>query len=279
MVKERGAMFDHSHFFGFQKKLIAGSALVAISSTQSAFAVEDDLQTIFDNLVDTPTSTVTVPDDALDDINDSYWSIIGNMSSATIVLELAGNEDDNVFGLFDQADPTNQLTLFSGGASIGESASVSITSVMGGYEFSVGGDSAIFASEKFGYFLTGPGFINPTDPVQPVSPVTFFSDTSLNTDDSFDHMMAYQGEGESIMGGSMVWDEDTYALAWEDLLAQNHPEYENEPDFNDFVVLVKDVRPMAIPEPRTYLLLATTLGIAAALRRTPKRAPLRSSKK
>jgi hypothetical protein len=159
---------------------------------------------------------VTIGSDAdqLDNGLDTAWTSIGG-SSAAMVIEVAGYAPNNAFGIYNLADPGQRSQIFAGAAS--------------------GGASVSFLSPyiTFGFYLqnTSAGFV-------------WYSDSSLNKDGQLDHMVAYQGKGQTLnLGinpnnpvGSALWDSNSYLLGWEDL---NLGDY----DYNDMVVVVRNVSP------------------------------------
>ena len=117
------------------------------------------------------------------------------------MIELAGSAGKNSFGIYNAADPSQKIQLFSGKSG--------------------GGAQAILDSpySTFGFYLKTPkGY--------------WYSDAALNDPRKGpadqDHMVAYQGKGGTLAlgksvkhpAGSAEWDEDSYLLAWEDLNLQ-----------------------------------------------------------
>lgn len=177
----------------------------------------------------------------------SFWSIGATGSSENkIVLEIAGNAGSNTFGIFDPANSSNVLQLFSGTASAGWFTT--LTNLGGGnYSATLFNASAVpvstttanFGTDNvFGYYLSGPGG-------------TFFSAPSMNEaggstyPNGTPHMVAYEGDNTTTLktgNTSGLFLSNEYLLAWEDTLFGS-----SDLDYNDFVVLVESVHP--VPEP------------------------------
>ena len=102
----------------------------------------------------------------------------------------------------------------------------------------------VTSSPTFGFFLLTP------------QNNMFYSEASRNADGA-DHMVAYQGEGQTLnlpTVGTLPWNGNGFILAWEDLMASSW-----DYDYNDMVLMVESVT--GVPEPGSLLLLAT--GLAA----------------
>ncbi len=168
-------------------------------------------------------------------VTSDAWSIGASTGSfSKIVIEIAGNADDNTFGIYDLSNTGNRLEIFSGNSSAGDS---SVVEFLGGgkYELNFGNDDATFSSgANFGFYLSGPGG-------------DFFSDNEENPNGS-EQVVAYNGDdkrkADFFGAGASTWQSGEWVLAWEDLKYIG-----NDQDFNDFAVLVESVTPVPGPAP------------------------------
>jgi PEP-CTERM motif/Domain of unknown function (DUF4114) len=232
------------------KTLASLAALAALAAT-SAHATpirldgaEMNLQEVVDGFTVGGSSSVDVTTDQY--APDQAWaqnSIFG--AQGMIVLELAGYAGSNRFGIYDANDPTQRLQLFSGADSAGALARFEVRSNGAVYRDSVN-TSLTFSSQLFGFYLE--------------TPTGIWYSQSLRNADGDDHMVAYQGQGDTIespLGDTATWGSDLFLLGWEDLTARSWDQ-----DYNDFVVFVGGVKGANVPEPATLGLLG--LGLAAA---------------
>lgn len=194
----------------------------------------------------------------------ALWSIgSAGGSFNQIVLEIAGNQAQNSFGIFDPNNPSNYLQLFSGTASAGYKTTL-INNGGGSYTAIytdaagnvIGSATATFSTDNtFGYYLFGPDG-------------NFYSMMSLNDTSSaypngMPHMVAYQGNGSTVLkigNATGTWLPNEYIMAWEDT-----PFASSDLDYNDFVVAVESVTP--VPEPAVLGMFSLGLiGILFAVR-------------
>jgi hypothetical protein len=214
------------------------------------------LQGVLDGITVGGSSSVNVTTDALGDVQDTTWQIGGAGGAlATLIIELAGFANSNIFGIYDLANPSSMVQIFNGAATSGSQAVVSIL-LDGSVTVNFGDTGVDFAGNAFGFYLdstanaaNGGGL--------------FHSDTSLNSD-GLDHMYAYQGTGDTIQVGGFApgpWLSNEYILAWEDLVANVA-----DRDYEDMVLIVESVRPVPLP-PAVLLFGSALIGVTAIARR------------
>jgi hypothetical protein len=227
------------------KKLVTTTAIFAALAGASVHATpirldgsETNLQQVVNNLTLGGVSSVDV-------VNEQYaldegWqinSIFG--AQGRIVMELAGYAGVNSLGIYDIYNPNVRVQLFSGAASAGSTTSFDI-----GYDGTVFRNDmetgATFTTNLFGFYLNTPAGL-------------WFSQGDLNADRA-DHMVAYQGVGDHITGGR-TWGPDQFLLAWEDLASSSWDQ-----DYNDFVLFVRGVNGVQVPEPGVLGLLGLAIA-------------------
>lgn len=230
------------------KRLVISAAIVTALTAASAQATpirldgrEADLQEIVDGFTADGASSIDVTNDQY--ARDEGWlinSIFGAQSR--IVMELAGYAGVNSFGVYDIFAPNTRVELFAGSAGRGATAQFDIGADGRVYRNEVD-TGATFTSNLFGFYLNTPVGL-------------WFSQSDLNAD-AADHLVAYQGVGDSINTprGVRTWGSDMFLLGWEDLSARTWDQ-----DYNDFVVFVSGVDGVSVPEPATLGLLG--LGLA-----------------
>jgi hypothetical protein len=203
-------------------------------------------------------------------LSDQIWSIQPTRSNqrressiATIVVEVAGYQNLNEFGIYRIGNPSDRLLVFNGPSDAGDNRTITVS----GSTIRVGGSSMSgFTDGQFGFYLrSGSGAV-------------FYSQPALNVSadgpglSDHDHVATYQGaDGQRIWVGALPrssdltdsryrdWESSDYVLAWEDLPLSN-----SDGDYQDFVVLLRSgnysiLSP--VPEASTYITGAGALLI------------------
>ncbi|MBJ6801410.1 DUF4114 domain-containing protein [Geomonas sp. Red259] len=215
------------------------------------------MQQILDGITEGGTSRVNAFEDFFRDPGDALWTTGGTgSSSATMILEIAGNSSINSFGIYDASNKGNKAPLFNGyageGTKVGFSFDENLRLTVANYtEQSFANYS--FGSGTFGFYLDN-------------GSETFYSDTSNNVD-GFDHMVAYASQGGQVrLPGSSTytpWLQNEYVLGFEDTFGGG------DSDYNDLVLMVESVAP--VPEPGTLVLLGAgffSLAVCAKRRKS-----------
>ena len=216
---------------------------------------EPSLQGSFNSMLGA--NTLNASTACLSDGNDAAWSTVGSIGQIDIVLELAGNANTNVFGVYDLNDPNARLSIFSGSDTVGDQAVLRLRQTVDGWRLSVqqvgssGWTHQFISTSAFGFYLSVQG------------EGTFYSQTSRNAD-GVDHLYAYRGTGTPFLSGPLqgeFFSRQDYILAWEDLRGGG------DRDYQDFVAIVQDITPVPLP-PAVLLLISGLVGLAGVSRRT-----------
>lgn len=213
--------------------MMAGSAFAATINVNPG---EPSLQELLDSITIGGSSSVNVHTDQV--ANDQYWSITASGGTvSTFIFEVTANSGVQSFGIYDYADPTKMVQVFSGADTTSSQVTVSI--LVDGSVRVNGADTGIdFAGNLFGYYLSSPGVIR-------------YSDENLNG--GVDYMVAYQGTGDQVqIPGYFAgeWTPNEFILAFED---------GTDFDYQDLVVMVESVLPRSVPEPASLALMGLGL--------------------
>jgi hypothetical protein len=220
---------------------------------------EPSLQTSFDALLGP--AALDAQAACVAEGSDAAWTTVGSIGQVEIVLELAGNAQSNIFGVYDLNDPTRRLTVFEGNDSVDSEATLRLRLMGdGSWRVSVlehnnpddpsGWNHLGLTTSSFGFYLAT------------AAQGTFYSQTSRNADGA-DHLYAYRGNGAAFASGPLsgeVFTPQDYILAWEDLFGGA------DRDYQDFVAIVQDIRPVPLPT-ALLLTLSGLIGLAGVARR------------
>jgi hypothetical protein len=263
--------------------------VVAVSLTTSAkaqaactFGVssggEPSLQTVFNDMFGAANAPTTTSD-CIAEPGDALWKTVDSVGSATILVEIAGNANGNMLGIYDSSNTSNFLQLFSGPASTGSRAYITVSGTPGNYvvtvdSFTSAGNTSVtatFGSSVFGFYLNQPAAAGGQ---------RFYSDSSLNPGINGgavkDYMYAYQGNGATFLNSSIYapaivkntqFRTNDNILAWEDLSSGS------DSDYQDMIVLLRDIvpAPPPVPLPATVWLLLSGIAIMLPLARRRER--------
>lgn len=220
---------------------------------------EPSLQTSFDALLGP--GSLDAQGACMPEGGDAAWTTVGSVGQVEIVLELAGNAQSNAFGVYDLNDPTRRLSVFEGNDAVDSAATLRLRLMDNGtWRISVleqnnpddpsGWNHLGLTTSAFGFYLASAG------------QGTFYSQTSRNAD-GVDHLYAYRGNGAAFRSGPLrgaVFTAQDYILAWEDLFGGA------DRDYQDFVAIVQDIRPVPLPT-ALLLTLSGLIGLAGVARR------------
>lgn len=240
--------------------LCAAVCLPQVASAACSFgspsAGEPTLQNIFDDMFGAaaaPNTAACVPEG-----QDGVWHTDNSVGSATLLLEITGNASGNTLGIYDSTSVLSSLQIFSGPAGPGARAFITVSGTAGNYHVSVdrfdasgyaGSVNATFASSTFGFYLQKPAA---------EGAARFYSESSRNG--GVDYMNAYLGNGATFLNSSLYapdavkgqqFDSSDALIAWED---------GTDGDFQDTVVLLRDISPAPVPLPAALWLFAPALA-------------------
>jgi hypothetical protein len=215
---------------------LTGGAAMATPTLYDVFAGSSFQNSLMTSYSDSGSQAVTLTD------------VDGNQDDAIVYLmyEYAGFANENSFGIYgytyDGGGATilnNKLELFSGTESPLSSMTLAFDVANGNVKKATDSSWINIGGISFGFYITTP------------QGHTYYSHTSLNNEDNFDHMLIFNTSDNtmgSILGSDVI-------IGIEDLFGGG------DKDYNDMVVGVTDVTP--VPEPTQMLLFGSALiGLA-----------------
>jgi hypothetical protein len=207
---------------------------------------EDTLQEVLDSITDGEPGQI-------DAVNDQkpfalFKSTSGSGLKGTLVAEIAGYDDLNLFGLYSADDKNNTAQIFTGGDQPFGRVSIDFFN-NGNVQI---GDEIIGTgfNGAFGFYLDTPNDI-------------FYTEDSHNKNDA-PQALVYQGDNDTVLqigdfqAGTFVDTE--FIIAFED-----QPFNSSDQDFNDMVVHIAGIEP--VPEPMTILGSTLALGFGGLFKR------------
>lgn len=255
------------------KKLAVSVAIAASVGAASAATAFGDGGAALQGVINSLYTAAGTPIAAAPNVNndqyglDELWQIeASGVSAATIIIEVAGNANNNALGIYDSNDASKRVTLFGGLAGAPDRATLQILNngqvVVTYYDRDANGNllnigstftvAGFFSGQTFGYFLDTGNLSG-----------VLFSESARNANGQ-DQMVAYQGDGDTVKlpgGAAAPWGSSSFIMAWEDIAGPRG-------DYDDFVVYVESVQ--GVPEPGTLGLLGLSLaglGLVARRRR------------
>ena len=233
-------------------------------------AADTELHNIF-NIGGTGYDGLVTSGTAIDVVNDQIAAAVFQPAAAeafaTLIIEVAGYRDGNVFGIYEFGNPSNKVPLFPGAVS--PVADAKLKFVADGSVFSIVVDDddtdVDFGTTNFGFYLH-----TQADDI-------FYSEDELNGGNP--QALIYGGNSQQLdldlspaaaATKIVTFDSDSIIIAWEDLPFPTDPDPDylsNDLDFNDMVVFISGVRP--VPEAASVIvwLLLGLFGIAFTRRR------------
>ena len=113
------------------------------------------LDGVLDSITASPTpgnTSVNVLTDEIPEGLDKHWHTTASGASVnTMVMEMAGFAANNIFGVYDIANPANKVEIFSGANVAGNQTMLSVSAAGGIYIN--GAFQSDFGSSWFGYYL------------------------------------------------------------------------------------------------------------------------------